>query len=540
MRDKAMRLQQRWGDIGGQQHLVVVVATAACLGVFALFRDLLDVAFDMSFKRPWTMLVPPGAAILFGLVFFGVRYAVMTPLLRVATRSSALGLLVFLLVEPPDFVVADSTQVIAIQFVYSGYWLALGSAVLSTFRPSFVPAVAVYLLGTRFLCDRISGLPVSTLDIQYMLEIALFLGGFSVLLVGLAAKWMPAFGTTQRQYELAFAAFGLHLGNYFWSAIAKLTAGPHLWSWIVENPTYNSISYALENGILPIGGVPVLVMWADAVVRFLSVPLNAAILGVQLAAVICVFRVGWLKAATLAYDVLHTGIFLLGGLFFWPWVWNNVTILVAVRKRVEPIGRGAKLACLTVILLGHPGLSLVSSAWLAWFDITDARQTYFEAVLDDASTAKVPSSFFLGSSHSVGHAQMGRVPIAGQFPFLWSASATYERFIESGACSPPGAGFEPNEPAAERDKRLKVVGDFLRANHARMLDFYATWGRWAIYARSHHLPSNPFLYEAFNRIDLSRVVGYNLVAQSICHHLKDGRLDNRVLATQKEYFDVTE
>jgi hypothetical protein len=71
-----------------------------------------------------------------------------------------------------------------------------------------------------------------------------------------------------------------------------------------------------------------------------------------------------------------------------------------------------------------------------------------------------------------------------------------------------------------------------------MLDREAAVGRGSWYFHVHHHPSNPFLYDEFNNLSLKDVVGYNVVMESVCHSMKDGHVDKKVLQRDLEYYDV--
>src|SRR5262249_17954174 len=162
------------------------------------------------------------------------------------------------------------------------YSAALAASAVSVAIPSFIAPAALYIISTRYLVEHISGLGMSTLDIRYMLDMALYLSLFGILVVHIGPKVHSYFADQLRQTEVAFVAIGLHLANYFWSAIAKLTIGPHLWTWVLENHTYNSIPYTIVKGTLPIGQFPWLVQTAYDLMKFTVVPLNIAIVGFQL------------------------------------------------------------------------------------------------------------------------------------------------------------------------------------------------------------------------------------------------------------------
>jgi hypothetical protein len=92
--------------------------------------------------------------------------------------------------------------------------------------------------------------------------------------------------------------------------------------------------------------------------------------------------------------------------------------------------------------------------------------------------------------------------------------------------------------AKARAERLEPVGRFIRAHHDKMLEREAWAGRYSYYFRSHHHPSNPYLASAFSALDLKDVTHYNLVIESVCHALKDGKVVKRVVARPEDSFNV--
>ncbi|RYZ02958.1 MAG: hypothetical protein EON61_15690 [Alphaproteobacteria bacterium] len=500
------------------------------------------VARDFWSPHGVRLAIPLAAGLVSAGIFHNVRYAEFSSLLRACTRASAIGLIAFLVIEAPDFSLANPEFADALTYVQIGYWVALACAVASLFRPAFIIPVAIYILSTRLLVGHISGLPISIIDIRYMLDMALYLAIFGIFAVRIAPMLGPWFASPDRQSEIVGVAMGLHLANYFWSGIAKLAIGPTPWYWIFENQTSNQIPYTLESGILPIGHIPWLTQLSYDVMSFLNTPLNAAIVVVQLFAIICVLRVGWLKIASLLFDALHIGIYIFGGLFFWPWIWNNVTVWWAARSTGKAgLSNKTKLACIATMLLGFPALNMNPAAWLAWYDVADARQIYFEAVKQDGTTIKVPSAFFITHSYSVSHGYMGYFPVDGQYEATPLASTeTLVRNEKSGDCVDPRT-LPPEhkvETADERNNRQATLGRFLASHHAKMLDREASVGRGSWYVHAHHHPSNPFLYDQFNNLNLRDVVGYNLVLESDCLSLKNGKVQKKVVQRDTEYYDV--
>ncbi|OYX51852.1 MAG: hypothetical protein B7Y90_00570 [Alphaproteobacteria bacterium 32-64-14] len=394
----------------------------------------------------------------------------------------------------------------------------------------------MYLSSARHMVTAISGLPMSTLDIRYMLDMAMYLAVFGIFVLKVAPRLHPWLASTDRQGEIVGVGMGLHLANYFWSGIAKVLIGPAPWYWAFENETYNQIPYTIESGILPLGHIPWLSQFAYDALHIFNTPLNIVIVLVQLLAILCV-----LKVTSILFDLLHIGIYVFGGLFFWPWIWNNLTIWWAARSQKQGLLLNTKVACISAILLGAPVLGVNSAAWLAWFDVSDARQIYFEAVTKDSHTVKTPSAFFTSHAYSVSHGYMGHHDVAGQYAATQLASShTLERNEKSGQCVAPSAFTESNYTETREQKldRQENLYNFLHYHHRKMEEREAAVGRGSWYLHAHHHPSNPFLYEEFNALNLNDVVGYNLVMESICHSLKDGVVGKKVLARATEYYDV--
>lgn len=540
----AISVARPFSGISVSKGAALAVAGTIAFAAATLF--LLDLGNDLLVRvywapSSWRIYAPVVVALIAALAFANTRYQDFTSLLKACTRASAVGLLVLLVIEAPDYSLANADAKLAFDYVGLVYPAALALAIASVFRPSFIVPVVIYVISTRELVYPISGLPMSFLDIRYMVDMALYLAIFGIAVVKIGPRIHPWLASEKRQFEIVGVAMGLHLANYFWSGIAKLAAGPTPWYWIFENHTYNQIPYTIESGILPIGHMPWLSQFAYDVFGIANVPLNGIIVLVQLFAVVCVLKVSWLKITSVLFDMLHIGIFVLGGLFFWPWIWNNLTIWWAARSQKQGLTLNTKVACISAIALGFPFLNMNSAAWLAWFDVADARQIYFEAVTRNGETVKVPSAFFVSHSYSVSHGYMGHQALEGQYDGTQLASTdSVERNELSGACASPSrfAHEQPFETPEKTAERKAALGRFLSFHHHKMMDREASVGRGSWYFHAHHHPSNPFLYEGFNSLSLKDVVGYNLVMESGCFSLKEGKVQKKVLARATEFYDV--
>ncbi len=519
--------------------IYVVGLVVGSLLSIALFNNLVKTFYRSA--APHSAIVatlPIVAAALLALAFLHVRSSQFVPLLRIALRSSSLGLLVYLLVERPDFTAANPNFAGDAEYIWYTYYFVVALAAASIVFPAFNIPVAIYIMSAGFLISPISGMGSSTLDIRYMLDMAIYLTIFPIGLQLLERRGIVR-EYDQHQQTITFIAFGLHLGNYFWSGVAKLLVGPFFWTWALENQTQNLIPYSIDKGTLPFGHIPWMVDYAYSLAGMFVLPLNLAIIGFQLFAIICVLRISWLRIATTFYDLMHIGIYVLGGLLFWPWIWNNFTILIATNSPRLSISRSAKAACIVTILLGNPLVEMYKSARLAWFDVADARQSYFEAVTDSGNV-RVPPSFFLSHSYGVSLGYMDGVPHSGHYGHSnWNSVPHYERQLTSGTCpAPPTGKVEGEETPEHRAVRLEKLGRFIRAHHAKMIDRAETFGPNSYYLRLHHHPSNPYLFGEFSNLNLKDVRAYNLVLESACYQLHDGHMTKKVVGKSVDRFDV--
>ena len=65
-------------------------------------------------------------------------------------------------------------------------------------------------------------------------------------------------------------------------------------------------------------------------------------------------------------------------------------------------------------------------------------------------------------------------------------------------------------------------------------------GHYDTYLRSHHHPSNPWMYDAFNSLDLRKIKRYRLLTQSVCMSMSDGRLAERVIKEDSVNIEIND
>jgi hypothetical protein len=328
---------------------------------------------------------------------------------------------------------------------------------------------------------------------------------------------------------VGFNAIAFHFGNYFWSGVAKLAAGPTMMSWILENPTENNVLLALEKGVFVFGAWPDVTNFIYHGFSALRPFSNTFVLITQFLAIFAVLRRQWIIGASLAYDALHIGLYLIAGLFFWPWVWINVGVLLAVRSfSRETIPAVAKASCILVIALGGM-LGWISFARLAWYESRAIRSPFFEVQAPHGEWLRVPISYFGSLSYTVSHGHMDTSRQSGHYVVSNWGAVPYNEFKRAQGCrNPTQFQVESPETQAEREAREQLVTKFVRAQHRKVLTRVDENGWYNFYLRAHHHPTNPLLYRDFNRLDLRKVKSYRLVTQSVCLSLEGGHLKRQV------------
>lgn len=525
-----------------------------------LFLSLLSI-FALSIyqkKIIWYFLPNPDynfliviISFLFSFIFYFFKYEKLNPLLISLCRYTSAGLVIYLILEKPEFTLIEFNYKTNLCYIEYAYYPSIISAVIGLIRPSFILPAANYIIATRLVVEKISGFSISVLDIRYLVEMAQYLS-LSIIFIFAATATLRKITkknsvvikywdnlANSLQVCIAFNAIALHLGNYFWSGFAKLKIGPTLLHWVMENQTEHIILGALEKGVLPLYSHPKLLqevyVWFGASAQIS----NALVLCFQLLAIFAMLRMAWLIWVSIAYDFFHIGIYVFGGLFFWPWIWINVSILAALRvaqKKQLQIPFVAKISCFLCIIIGGLNLPLMqlSYARLAWYDVTSIKSPLIQLKTPQRDWVNVPVSFFLSHSYSFSHGYFDKSIQSGHYPPSIWGSVQYEHAKHVTNCSTPepmlGAQIESD---IRKKVREELITKFIRAHHQKILSRVDANGKYNPYLRSHHHPSNPLMYKRFNAIDLRKVTSYRQVTQSVCLSLKEGELQRKVL---NEYY----
>ena len=101
--------------------------------------------------------------------------------------------------------------------------------------------------------------------------------------------------------------------------------------------------------------------------------------------------------------------------------------------------------------------------------------------------------------------------------------------------------FDGRQPSRAHSTMAATVqrARFLRAHHRKMLALADESGYYNFYvARLFHLPSNYWMNEKFNTMNIKKIKHYRLLTRSICYKVVDGHLVEHVVKEDAVVFDV--
>ncbi len=539
--------------------------------VFAIaFFLIRNIYVEFIESDPNSAVVFYALSLIIALLLWRVQSNAKLGPLSLINRGMAIFALIFLLLEPPVLPLVNEQYSLAYDYINIGWYISTLLAALAVWRfQSLLLPVLLYIFSHKLLYPAVTYFPASVFDIVYISESGLFviLISYLVFLTDQSIK-KPTFskianffiktyhqitfaqdkvlvGSDElwkqyRSYALATFAMtttGFHLANYFWSGFVKLRLNGGPTSWVLENPTANIIITNIEKGALPIAHWPWLVDFAYSGFMGIFVAMNVIVLFAQLAALPFVFHSRSLIILTIFLDFFHLGIYILGGLFFWPWIANNIIIAVLLHKyKSEISGAAPRLAAVLAIILGYASW-LGDGARLAWYDVVDIRKSHLEAELKNGERVNVPLSYFMSMSYSASKGHFSIAKDEDHYPkSSWGAVYDYDRLKLSGSCvsieklnEKEYVGYAKSNKHTDLETKKQQVDKFFRKHHAMMLDRERRLGNMNIYMRGHHHPSNPFLYGNFNSISINDIQKYVVVTESVCLGLDKGQLDKKVL-----------
>ncbi len=492
---------------------------------FVLIKQGTDLVATQQPELVFVWLVP--VALISAAMAF-VRIGALARVPRTFARGGAVFFGLYFLLEPfaiPYAALAPSHP--AVLFHEHARWIGCALAIAGWWRLGGLFASAALLWMMRELHPALTGFYFSTLDIRTAYETFAFFTLGVALAHGLSARanWRDRLGmdsaTAQRAIMFVLAAaIGGHLGNYLYSGLAKLALDGGPFSWLLDNELHAGIPGALEKGTLVTAASPAITQMLYDTMAVLWFPMNAAALLLQVAAPITARRRKWLIWTTIGYDIFHVAVYVALGLLFWKWIAVNTIIVLTLARMADSEWDKGLVRCCIVFMLAGPLLFRIAT--LAWYDTPGFGSPYFQAELEDGQVMRVPNAWFLSSGYQVSQGRMfwpegGR----GHFnPSIWGSVLTHADLMAGRGCRAPLTPAAPDKSYG----KLTDLARFVQLQHQimskRRLDYRLL--------PHHHMPS-PFLADPFVAVAPNKVARYDLVLESVCLSLDNGRLVRHVL-----------
>lgn len=126
-------------------------------------------------------------------------------------------------------------------------------------------------------------------------------------------------------------ALALHASNYFVPGIAKIEISPNGWEWIVENELSNLFISSYVNGWLGFLSEDLILDIAQ-IINKTQIPIQLLTILIHLGSIFLLYRKKITMTLFICFELLHFGIFLASGIFFWAWILVNFGFIFLIKQ----------------------------------------------------------------------------------------------------------------------------------------------------------------------------------------------------------------
>jgi hypothetical protein len=505
------------------------LAVIALLAFSALRALILNVATS-QISPFWLDAGLLGAA----LVFARIRYDVMAAPPRMVLRAIAMMILLQVFFEAFGFVYNAPNLLFSegpdLLFFRYGAAIALIAGVAAWYRPSFAIVLLAHYVMFRERISADAGIPIVRTDYLNMSDIALYVAASVPCVVLLTnekvvarfPKWirglMPDLQETRTSawYLVWALGIGVHLGNYFWSGVAKLQAGQHApLTWLFHNPTETAIAIGLERGDNPLGAWPQVL---DAVwmgIRWATPLINPLVLGLQCFVILTPLNRRALMAFALSFDAFHLIVYSTLGAVFQFWIFVNLLVVASAPKVPKARWNAALIA--TMMLATFGGKFFFYTSHLGWLDGAKLAAPNIYAETRDGRRVKAPAVFFGIFSYPINQTQSYLPP--DSFPMrVGGNTKTLADFKDASTCGPKTIHQQNTGVTQAAVTNLIRNADAYMRRHPDIKKYNL------YYIYPHHMMPNPALFKEFNALKMDDIVGYDYAVDNVCLTVKDGKL----------------
>lgn len=502
---------------------------ALCVTINAIFSHLTLLVFTSG--TPLASAVLLGA---FGILGARVSYRNITPTVSIVLRIT-LSFSVFYLVTSrmylSDEIVGQATD---LGWIVNYLWIvAAAFGLIGLVRPSFGMITLHYMHWQKQAVAALFGVPITSVDYMTIIDTA----GLLIIAVML----LGPFGLLQRRFrslanrepgqrislmEAVFlAAVALHFGNYFYGALGKIAMGDDPIFWILHNKTQYLILASREVGVNPLTFSDGLVKAAYQAFSF-SVPLfNFATVVGQLVCVILIIRPRLAMLTTAYFDLMHVGIFIFTGIFFWKFILLNLAIVLGLHRMLKRTVPALFAAFLVVLVVISPALFHIN--YFFWIDSRSMNSVKLWAVDDTGREYRVPASYFLTMSVTMNQQRLV-YPQFGPFPtWTWGSTRSPEDFYSGEDCALTrhSEGGPTNRYFVEKARISKAVQKYQQ----HVLDRTSGSADFAYNLYPHHMFSVPWEFEDFRQLDKRRITKFRYSIEAICLGFENGEFTREIV-----------
>jgi len=518
------------------------------VGTMALYAILTPALYRPYESTVWHIVAYTVLALV-ALGGAGVRYSVGTRAYAIILKTIVALCLFYVLASRIDLApgLGASQPLVTHEFVF-GWYVAVACGVIAFFRPSFAIVPMAYIIWQKQQLTAIFGLHIDWMDYFTVIESGTLLV-LGLLFLDLLQK---RFGSLDFEHSfvnqsrhpsvlsihpanlLVLLAVALHFGNYFYAGAIKLGLGlQHPLFWVLDNPTQTLLPAALESGVLPISFSSWLSESAYTIMVQGHVLSNLMTVLIQLFAVVAIARVRWAIITTILYDVLHVGIFVVTGIFFWKFIILNLAIVAALSTlRIPSLPRRLKLFFCSTVILSPFVFQIMPS--FAWLDSPSMNSIHIIAVTDDSSEYRVPSNYFLSSSVTFAQHRAiwpGRGPLTSA---TWGTSRNAEMTEKGRTCD---WGYEDGDlPIANWFVEKDRISSFVQRHHHQILSMVNDRGLINYDLFPHHIFTMPWEFTDFKALDKRRISKYRYEISTLCLSYENGNLNRDVMWSTQ--FDI--
>ena len=190
--------------------------------------------------------------------------------------------------------------------------------------------------------------------------------------------------------DFAFLSGCLFAAHYWLSGYGKLTV-----DWLMRDQIYFLLPATYTNGWLD-GLNPDTISFMVRYLAVFNIPLKLLVITIEFGMLFFFFRNKWTRFLICGAILLHAGIFLVSGIFFWMWGIMGIGLLICFTQKEAfaqlPLNSTRHIVTSMILIAG--GIYWCNPPNLVWYDSPVSYTYRFKAIAENADTYYLPPAFF--------------------------------------------------------------------------------------------------------------------------------------------------